>query len=160
MESRERELFEYRDGKLYWKNPTNSLVKVGQEAGSINKVSGYIQVGYDYKKRYVHRVIWAYHYGEIAEGVSVDHINRDPLDNRIENLRLCDTRQNAGNSKLSVRNKLGFKGVRNSKAGKFEAKIVKQGKYFHLGTFDTAEEAHAAYLKAAEGYFGEFACGG
>jgi len=157
METRERELFDYRDGKLYWK-VSRGRITAGQEAGSVGG-HGYRQIGYDYKKRRTHRVIWAYHYGEIQKGFFIDHINRDPLDNRIENLRLCNKTQNAGNSNLRVDNKLGVKGV-DFKKGKFRVQIRKQGKKLHLGLFDTAEEAHAAYLKAAVEIFGEFSCGG
>jgi len=156
MESRERELFEYRDGKLYWKNPTALRVKVGQEAGSLAS-DGYLRVKYDYKTRRLHRVIWAYHYGDIEKSTLIDHINRDPLDNRIENLRLCNRSQNRSNSGVS--NKLGIKGV-SVRGNKFYAQIFKQGTCHYLGTFDTVEEAHAAYLEAAEEAFGEFACGG
>ena len=159
MESRERELFEYRDGKLYWKKSTNSSITVGQEAGTYRNSDGYHIVGFDGKNRRIHRVIWAYHYGEIEEGVFVDHINRDPFDNRIENLRLCNKAQNNANSKVRSDNNLGIKGVCVS-GSKFRARVSKQGKEIHLGNFDTIEEAHAAYLKAAEEVFGEFACGG
>jgi len=158
MESSERELFEYRDGKLYWKISPNNSVVVGQEVGWLS-ANGYRLVRVGGKNKRVHRVIWAYHYGEIEEGVFVDHINRDKLDNRIENLRLCNRSQNQGNSKLRKDNKLGFKGV-HTRGNKFRATIIKKRKMIHLGYFSTAEEAHAAYLKAAEEYFGEFACGG
>jgi hypothetical protein len=158
METLERELFDYRDGKLYWKVIPNNSVVFGQEAGWLND-KGYRLVRIGGKNKRLHRVIWAYHYGEIEEGVFIDHINRDPLDNRIENLRLCDRSQNQGNSKLRKDNKLGLKGVR-TRGNKFRAAINKKGKYISLGSFDTAKEAHAAYLKAAEMYFGEFACGG
>jgi len=158
METRERELFDYRDGKLYWRVSLGSRI-IGQEAGCL-RPTGYFVVRYDYKLKLLHRVIWAYHYGEIEEGVLVDHINRDPLDNRVENLRLCNQRQNSGNAKVKSNNKLGVKGVHLHKNGRFVAGIHKQGKSYYLGLFDTAEEAHAAYLKAAEETFGEFAHGG
>lgn len=159
MESRERELFEYRDGKLYWRVSLSNRVAVGQEAGHLTK-NGYLRVRYDRTFRRVHRVIWTYHYGEIEDGVFIDHINRNKLDNRVENLRLCNKVQNQGNSKVNIRNKLCVKGVQITKGGRFRARIDRQGKTFYLGTFDTTEEAHAAYLRAAEEYFGEFACGG
>ena len=161
MESRERELFDYRDGKLYWKvRKSNSRTCVGQEAGCLHKGVGYFVVKYDRKSRNLHRVIWAYHYGEIEEGVLIDHINRDPLDNRIENLRACNKAQNSANCKVNIRNKLGVKGVSMTRGGRFRSVIRKQGKLCYLGTFDTAEEANAAYVKAAKEHHGEFACGG
>jgi len=159
METRERELFDYRDGKLYWK-VSRGRITAGQEAGCLSEGNNYFLIQYDYKLKLLHRVIWAYHYGEIGKGVYIDHINRDPLDNRIENLRICNISQNQGNSKLNFNSTSGFKGVHMLKSGRFQAGINKQGKKFHLGTFDTAEEAHAAYLKAAGEYFGEFAHGG
>ncbi|WPJ55995.1 hypothetical protein RCIP0099_00042 [Klebsiella phage RCIP0099] len=65
---------------------------------------GYRRVTWDRGKlgrvrEYAHRLVWFMHYGDIPEGLMVDHINLDRCDNRIENLRLVDKSGNAQNSK-------------------------------------------------------------
>jgi hypothetical protein len=105
-----------------------------------------------YKKVFLHHVI----IGEVPEGIHVDHINGNKLDNRKENLRLATPTQNQGNSKIPKNNKTGYKGVFQVRSGKFVAQIKINYKSTHLGTFDTAEQAAEAYNKAASDYFGEF----
>lgn len=87
------------------------------------------------------------------DGMEVDHINGDTLDNRKENLRLCNRHQNARNTR---RSDMPFKGIcfQNKK---WYARIVAAGKKRHLGCFHTATEAAQAYDRAARDYFGEFA---
>jgi len=71
-----------------------------------------------------------------------DHINRDKLDNRRENLRHCTQAENAKNRSLPVTNTSGFKGVSLERTtGKWKAQIVHNGKNYYLGIFDTPEEA-------------------
>lgn len=70
----------------------------------------------------------------------VDHINRNPLDNRLENLRCVDRGENARNSKVLKTSKSGIKGVR-YRYGRYQARITLNGKTISLGHFDTLEEA-------------------
>lgn len=84
----------------------------------------------------------------------VDHINRNKVDNRRENLRLATPSQNGGNS--IPFGSSGYKGVRATKYG-YMARICKDRKLHYLGTFDTPQDAHNAYKAAARKYFGEFA---
>lgn len=81
------DVFEYRDGLLYWKIKTNRNMKIGRLAGSMAG-NGYMQVHCFGKVRLMHRIIWEMHNGEIPEGMEIDHINHIRDDNRIENLRL------------------------------------------------------------------------
>ena len=60
---------------------------------------------------------------------------------------------------MRTESKSGYKGV-SPRGNKFEARIFFQGKAIRLGIFNTAEDAHAAYLEAAEQYHGMFACAG
>lgn len=103
-----------------------------------------------------HRLAWLYVYGEWPSG-EIDHINMVRDDNRIDNLRIATRSQNKANSQAKRNNPTGFKGVHLNKVGKFEAKITLNSRQKHLGRFQTAEEAHAAYCAAAEKFFGEFA---
>ncbi len=91
-----------------------------------------------------------------GDGLIVDHINHDTLDNTRENLRIVTYSQNAQNRRLTNRNASGIKGV-NFSYGKWRARIRVNNKLIALGRFTTPEEAHAAYCEAAKRYFGEYA---
>lgn len=92
-----------------------------------------------------------------VEGLVVDHINGDPLDNRRANLRNCHPAQNAFNRRIHKNNSSGAKGVYGTPAGTWRAAINVGGKKINLGSFGTKSEAAAAYAKAATKYHGEFA---
>lgn len=92
------------------------------------------------------------------DGMEIDHINNDTLDNRRENLRICDHKTNRANSKLSSNNTSGYKGVVYSKRyGNWSAKLKINGKAVHLGTFDSPESAAKAYDNYALKVWGEYA---
>lgn len=85
----------------------------------------------------------------------VDHINHDLLDNRKENLRICDNRHNQWNAKPKG-GKSGFKGVHWNK-GAWQARIKFFGRFITLGRFTEKEDAARAYNEKAKELFGEFA---
>ena len=89
----------------------------------------------------------------------VDHINRNPSDNRKENLRIASFRQNSLNRTKQSINTSGIVGVEWSKTeNKWHAKISKEKKKQRIiGRYDTKEEAIIARLKAEKEYYGEFA---
>lgn len=93
------------------------------------------------------------------KGAYTDHINGDKLDNRRSNLRTVTSSENSMNRKIHYTNISGHKGVR------FDPKIIKnpynariwhENKRISLGSFETAEEAHQAYIKAGLRLFGKF----
>ncbi|EIA5146030.1 HNH endonuclease [Salmonella enterica] len=110
------------------------------------------------KTYYLHQLVWLYHHGSIPP--MLDHINRDPRDCRIENLRVCNNAQNQYNIAKRRHNTSGFKGVvfhPNCPRKPWQAKIVIRGRVKSLGYFPTKEQAAEAYAKGAELYAGEFA---
>lgn len=86
----------------------------------------------------------------------VDHEDGNGLDNRRKNIRLATPSQNNANRGADSRNLLGIKGVQRYR-NRFRAYINPGGKRIHLGYFDTAEEAAAAYTGAAKVVWGRFA---
>jgi len=102
---------------------------------------------------YMHRQITA-----AKKGQQVDHINRDPLDNRRSNLRICSQSENQRNRATHKNNKSGYKGVRWVESmRKWRVNIGKDGRHIHLGYYDNIIMAARAYNAAAVEHFGEFA---
>lgn len=101
-----------------------------------------------------HRLAWKLVYG-VDPDDQIDHRDLNKDNNAISNLRHATNSNNAQNS-LGSGNKHGLKGVRRT-SGRFYGRIYHQGHRVNLGAFDTAQEAHAAYAKAAADLFGEFA---
>lgn len=94
------------------------------------------------------------------EGMYVDHINGDTLDNTKSNLRICTNKENCRNTKLSKNSTSGYKGVscyKKDRNKKWIAKIMVDYKTINLGYFWTKEEAAYAYNLAAVKYHGDFA---
>lgn len=90
-------------------------------------------------------------------GLVTDHINGNRLDNRKSNLRVCTQSQNRANSRRSVTNTSGFKGVCfDKRLKKFRAYIRKDGVMHNLGLFKTAQEAHEKYASESVALFGEY----
>ena len=86
----------------------------------------------------------------------VDHKNHNTLDNTKENLRVCSNSENIANSRIAKNNTTGYKGI-SFKKGKYEVRIIKNGKYYYLGRFQNLMEAASIYDKKAKELFGEFA---
>jgi hypothetical protein len=103
------------------------------------------------------RIIWAIHHGADPFPLEVDHIDRNPLNNRVDNLRLVTPQQNCRNQDKRTTNKSGVKGVHfNRQTGRFRASIMVSYRKFNLGEYYTLEEAAAARKAAEIKYFGEF----
>lgn len=91
------------------------------------------------------------------DGMVVDHIDGDGLNNRRENMRVCTQAQNAMN-RTSIRHPAGRKGLRyDPQSGHWAARVAISGKRPWLGTFETEAEARDAYNEAAQRLHGEFA---
>ncbi len=148
------QLFEYRDGRLYRK-VTVGRGKAGELAARM-EFNGYMVVKIRKRRYKEHRLIYMMHYGECPD--VLDHINRIRHDNRLENLRGCTKGENGINSKVRSDNSSGIRGVCFAKRQKkWVARIYYQGKQVWLGSFDSKEEAQAAYEAKRTLLYGEFA---
>lgn len=151
------ESFEYLPdtGVILWKISPSLSVRKGEIAGCRNGLHSTIQFkGF---RLMAHRVAFAIYHGKWPEK-EIDHINGDPTDNRIDNLREASRAENARNYPKPKSNTSGLKGVTWNKASKkWQAAIRINGKSKYLGLFDCAEEAHKAYCEHAEKYHGQFA---
>lgn len=121
----------------------------GKEAGAYkrNKVGDAIgvYVRIDKERHMAHRIVWGMHHGDIPTDKMIDHINGNPFDNRIENLRLVSSAQNQWNSKRS-----GYRKKTDLPKGVFQVgkrfRVISRhnGKNITIGRFDSPEEARIA----------------
>jgi len=124
--------------------------KAGSSAGTMT-YQGYLTISIRQVTYRAHHLAWLYVHGYWP--TMLDHKNGNRADNRISNLREATSEDNNRN-RICV-NTTGFKGV--TKVGKrWKARTEIGGKIKHLGTFDTAEEAGAAYDVYVSVIAGEF----
>jgi hypothetical protein len=136
--------FEYLNQFRWFSNNMNGKFYVGRYI----TVSKYKQIRIS-----MHRFIM-----KPEKGMVIDHLDRNPLNNQKNNLRICTQGENLRNKKIYANNKCGFKGViwweRNSK---WKAEIRHNKKKIYLGYYKNINDAARAYNAAALKYHGEFA---
>jgi len=133
------------DGCIFKRKNNRGADKPQRVLGSLNKGYRWLKVpepdkcivGY-------HRALWILKHGDIQEGYVVDHINRNTLDNRLENLRLATRSENSMNAK----GKHGAKFSKNvyvdyeyKSNRKYRAQVTFDGKIVRVGGYDTKEDA-------------------
>jgi hypothetical protein len=134
-----KELFEYRDGELYWKVSNSNRVKNGDKAGSFDSRC-YRQTRINRVRLLNHRIIFLMFHGYLPK--IIDHIDGNSLNNRIENLRECTMIENLYNQKLSIKNTSGYKNVSWSKRKqKWIVKIVINKKPTEFGSYHDIQVA-------------------
>jgi len=118
----------------------------GRQAGGRKDNLGYFQVSINDHRVYLHRVVWAMSKGTWP-GTFLDHIDGNPSNNSLVNLREATNQQNSHNRKKNRNNTSGYIGVRWSpRQKKWSAAIRVNWKLLHLGYFDSIDDAHNAYL--------------
>lgn len=123
----------------------------GSEAFCTFDQKGY-PYGFLFERRIAkHRVVWALHFGPING--EIDHIDGNPANNLIENLRDVSRKANMQNKRTYARNTSGFRGVYWSKPmQKWRVAISMNGKERHLGFFADFNDAVSARKAAEEAY--------
>lgn len=150
-QKRLKKLLEYNadTGDFRWLVSTSNRAPIGTLVRGKCR-GGYLRARIDDRLYYCHRLVWLYVHGRWPTE-HIDHINRDPSDNRLSNLREASNSENMQNRRgPTKRNLTGVLGVGPLPNGKFKAQIVVNGKNRHLGCFETVEEASAAYLAAKQ----------
>jgi len=149
-----KDLFEYRDGELYWKI-NKGTVKIGSKTGSLHH-SGYRFTQINKKTYLLHRIIFLYHHGYLPQ--YIDHIDNNKINNKIENLREATRSQNGFNTRISKTNTSGIKGVNWSKSSKkWEVRVQINNKRKCIGIYADIELAELVATEARNKYHQEFA---
>lgn len=145
-------------GQLTWlrKQGTGNSPNAGDTAGCLHS-AGTILVSFRGKMYGAHRIAWFLMTGYQPPAL-IDHRDLNRSNNKWTNLRPATKSQNGANTRGVAGRDLP-KGVHRFR-GRFQAAISTGGKQHHLGTFDTADEAGAAYWTAAVAFFGEYARAG
>lgn len=146
--SAETGLFQWRD---------TSCKKMRCKPAGCTKENGYVLISADNNIYRAHRLAWLYVHGRWPRK-HLDHINGNPSDNRLSNLREATIPENMSNSKRPATNTSGYKGVSWHAGGnKWQAHIRYAGRSVYLGLFPGAKKAHEAYCAAARKLKKEFA---
>ncbi len=157
-------VYEAASGHLFWKQrPSHHFANLNACGVWNSKHAGCMAGSPNIKRRWStkiggklyqnHRLVWALAHG-VWPSDQIDHINGNPEDNRLENLRVVANAENQKNRWQSRHNTSGVNGVYwHSRDNKWTAHIRDGGRQRALGYFDTCEEAAAA-RKAAEHQLG------
>ena len=155
------ELFEYNytTGFLVWKISRSNIVKVGDNVGClITKGSNtYYYVRIEGKLYPVHRIIYKMLNPEWDEETLIDHIKHsNPPNNNIKNLREASHQQNIFNKRPKDNRYTKFKGITKRK-NNWVAQITYNKKHYHIGSYESEEDAAKAYDNKASELFGKHA---
>jgi hypothetical protein len=152
-----KNLFDYCDGELYWKSKPSKYanIKIGDKAGRVHS-TGYRILQLNGVKQKLHRVIFLMHHGYLP--AYIDHIDGNPLNNKVENLRPTTRSQNLCNTKLFINSKSGIKGVSwHTQSKKWYVQVRLKGKSVCQKLIDNLELAELVAIEARDKYHKEFA---
>ena len=123
---------------------------VGEKVGYFDGKYCYTRI--DYRIYPLHRLAWLYIFGEWPKG-AIDHADRNPKNNAIDNLRVITPSQQQENHGLRRDSKSGYRGVSwHAKSQRWRAVITSKGKSYNLGLYFDIHEAAKAYASAAAIY--------
>jgi len=143
--------FDSENGVFTWKIYRGGIRKIGDKAGSIDS-KGYLQIRIDGRTYLAHRLVWTITHGKWPDH-HIDHIDRNPLNIRPENLRACTHAQNHQNEGVRSDSSSGITGVSFVKrSGKWLAYINVDGERKRLGLFEKFEDAVEARVIAKQKY--------
>lgn len=150
-QARLRELLEYspETGVFKWRVNRQGHCKAADVAGA-RRHDGYIRITVDQHRVWAHRLVWLYVNGTWPLQ-QIDHINGNPSDNRLANLRDVSPQTNMQNERQARRRKNGgtLLGAHWCMTWKrWKSSIITSGKLMHVGWFDTEQQAHDAYVAA------------
>jgi len=138
---RQRLSYDAETGVIRWKES-------GKEAGTLTS-HGYRQIRFAGKFLYAHRIAWAFIFGKWPDH-QIDHVDGNRLNNSARNLRDIPVAINNQNRKKANKNNstklLGA--YFDKQIGKWKSSITLNGRSKHIGVFENAEQAHAAYVQA------------
>ncbi len=155
-------------GKFFWRQRPEIHFKntrlcksfnkrfAGKECFTYRDKLNYLRGTLNHESFLAHRVAWAVHYGEWPAGM-LDHIDGNPGNNKIENLRIATPSENQGNRKTTVRSSI-YKGVYwcNSH-NRWVASVYKDGKRIRSKHTDSEEDAALFYNEGAKEVFKNYA---
>jgi hypothetical protein len=144
-----REVLNYdsETGVFRWKERLARKLQIGDVAGHVSAPRGTVQIRINGVNYLAHRLAWMYMHGQSPKA-TIDHLNGNPSDNRIANLRDVSHQMNMENIRhASAHSRSGVLGA-HEKNGRWRSRIHVDGKSHWLGYFDSADRAHKAYLKA------------
>ena len=129
----------------------------------LNKKNGYrgwvVNILYNKKQclPLCSRIIFLLANGYLTKGKEIDHIDGNPLNNRVENLREATSSQNSCNAKTQKNNTSGHKGILwDKKREKWLVRITLEKKHFYLGRYENLEEAIQVVMSERARLHGEF----
>ena len=132
----------YHNGYLFWAETISSRAQKDSPAGT-KKQNGYYEIQYKKKRYYSHRLIWEMFFGPIPKDKIIDHIDRNPSNNLINNLRCINQSINLHNTNERSTNKSGYKGISwDKKQKKWCGAISYRGKRIFRIWLDSIEDVN------------------
>lgn len=139
---------------------TYNFYNRGRPAGSFveSQQNNYFMINFKGKRNYAHQLAYRIMCNDLSlEGVVIDHINSNTLDNRFCNLQAVTYSQNSLNRRLASNSTVGVKGIYLcKKTNKYKAHIMLESKRYHLGYFNTLEEAQITITNARNYFHKEY----